>query len=71
MRYLADHLEETGEIKLLVFQPDDRKSGGKQVWCTGRVKKIDLYSSMILLESGEKLPLEHIRAIEGLEWEQL
>lgn len=69
--YLCDHLEETGEIKIRCFQRDKRKQGGAYVWCSGKVKKLDLYAGELLLEDGRKIPLEDIRAIDGLEWEQL
>lgn len=68
--YLADHLGQTGEIGIVFFRRDARKSGGSYVRCTGRVKKIDRYAGVLLLESGEKIPMEDIRTIDGLELEQ-
>ena len=68
--YLSDHLEEIGEIRIRCFQRDKRKRGGAYVWYSGRVKKLDLYAGVLLLEDGRKIPLEDIRAIDGLEWEQ-
>ena len=68
--YLSNHLEETGEIRIRCFQRDRRKPGGSYVWHSGKVKKLDLYAGVLLLEDGRKIPLEDIRAIEGLEWEQ-
>lgn len=68
--YLSDHLEETGEIRIRCFQRDKRKQGGAYVWYSGRVKKLDLYAGVLLLEDGRKILLEDIRTIDGLEWEQ-
>lgn len=71
LRYLCDHLEETGEIRIRCFQRDRRKQGGAYVWYSGKVKKLDLYAGTLLLEDGRKIPLDDIREIDGLEWEQL
>ena len=71
LRYLCDHLEETGEIRIRCFQRDRRKQGGAYVWYSGKVKKLDLYTGALLLEDGRKIPLDDIREIDGLEWEQL
>lgn len=68
--YLSNHLEETGEIRIRCFQRDKRKQGGAYVWYSGKVKKLDLYAGSLLLEDGRKIPLEDIRAIDGLKWEQ-
>ena len=68
--YLSNHLEETGEIRIRCFQRDKRKPGGSYVWHNGKVKKLDLYAGVLLLEDGGKIPLEDIRAINGLEWER-
>ena len=67
--YLSNHLEETSEIRIRCFQRDKRKPGGSYVWHSGKVKKLDLYAGVLLLEDGRKIPLEDIRAINGLEWE--
>lgn len=69
--YLAEHLEETGEVRFLCFRQDETKPGGSYVWRQGRVARIDLYRNLLLLEGGERIFIESIRAIDGLEWEQL
>ena len=69
--YLADHLEETGQVRFLCFRQDENKPGGSYVWVCGRVKKLDLYRNAVMLENGEMIFIENIRAIEGVEWEQL
>lgn len=40
------------------------------MWHSGKVKKLDLYAGVLLLEDGRKIPLEDIRAINGLELER-
>ena len=69
--YLAGHLEETGEVRFLCFRQDKSKPGGSYVWVEGSVKRIDMYQNAILLTSGERICIDCIRAVEGLEWEQL
>lgn len=69
LRYLADHLKQTGQIRFLCYRPDERKAGGSFLWLEGIVKKIDLYRRTVVLEDGQEFAIEDIRAIEGLECE--
>ena len=69
LRYLADHLEQAGQIRFLCYRPDERKAGGSYVWLDGAVKRIDLYRCTVVLEDGQEFAIEDIRAIEGLECE--
>lgn len=65
LRFIADHLEELGEITFLCFQRDERKEGGSYQSIVGRVKKIDLYRRTVCLEDGGTLEIEKICAIDG------
>lgn len=69
--YLADHLAEAGEVRFLCFRQDENKPGGSYEWVKGNIKRIDQYRNAILLESGGEIYIDCIRAIDGLEWEQL
>ena len=69
LRYLAEHLEQTGQVRFLCYRPDERKAGGSYVWLEGAVKRIDLYRRTVVLEDGQEFAIEDIRAIEGLECE--
>ena len=69
LRYLAEHLEQTGQVRFLCYRPDERKAGGSYVWLEGAVKRIDLYRRAVVLEDGQEFAIEAIRAIEGLECE--
>ena len=53
-----------GEVSLTCFQPDGRKDGGAYVTITGRVKRVDAYAGLLVMQSGEKIPLEDIWDIE-------
>ena len=42
------------------FIPDVRKEGGTYRTVSGKIRKIDSYRRMIILESGEQIPIEEI-----------
>lgn len=67
LRIIAERMEEAGEITFVCFEQDARKPGGQFVPIRGRVKKIDLYTRSILLENGQELWIDSIRAIEGVD----
>ena len=69
LRFLADHLEQAGQVRFLCYRPDERKSGGSYTWLEGTVKKIDLYRRTVGLEDGQEFAIEDIRAIDGVECE--
>lgn len=64
LQILADHLPESSEVCITWFKPDERKSGGSYVRTTGKVKRIDDVTGLISLQSGEKILIENIIAIE-------
>lgn len=70
LRRIAEAPETAGEITFLCFEPDPWKPGGSFVPVRGAVKKIDLYRRAILLENGQELWIDQIRAIEGIEEEK-
>ncbi len=43
----------------------DKKSGGAYVTATDRVKKIDEYENIVLLQDGTKIPIDDIAEIVG------
>ena len=55
---------DTPEITVTWFRPDDRKAGGAYVITTGTLRKIDVFRSLLLLESGIIIPIESIRQLE-------
>lgn len=52
------------EITGTRFVPDERKDGGSYRGFSGRVRRLDPVSRMLILESGEKIALDHIRRLE-------
>lgn len=71
--YLSGRKDEQGfhgeyllpEITFTYFQPDEKKSGGAYVSVSGRVKIIDEYGHLVILENGTALAIENIFSIEG------
>ena len=71
LRYIGDHLGQLGPVCFLCYQPDERKAGGSYVSIRGIVKKIDLYRRTLALEGGQEFAIEDIRAIDGVECEEV
>ena len=66
LRALAAQIETQPHIELRRFVPDAKKAGGRYETLRGRVKKIDEYAALLILEGGMKIPLADILSIEIL-----
>lgn len=66
LRYLAEAVRQKPEVSVLWFLPDERKSGGSYVRTRGRVKKVDVYREMLVLEEVE-IPFGSIYELERTE----
>ena len=66
LQTIREHLEEHPAVKLTVFSPDSRKSGGAYEEVTGNVKKIDPVTRCLMLTGGEVVPIDRIYGIECL-----
>lgn len=64
-QYLLDTISDQPEITVTYFIPDTKKSGGAYVSVTGNLKRIDEYERLMLLTTGEKIPLDDIMDIES------
>lgn len=71
LRFIGEHLGRLGQIRFLCYQPDETKPGGSYVALTGTVKKINLYRRCLVLEDGQEIDMEDIRAIDGVEDETI
>lgn len=63
MQHLEKNLSTQPEIKVTYYIPDERKSGGRYVTATGRLKKIDLYERVLLLNE-QWIPMDDIVDID-------
>ena len=66
LQTLRAHLEEQPPVKLTVFCPDSRKTGGAYEEITGNVKKIDPVARILVLTSGAVIPIDRLYGIECL-----
>ena len=64
LRGIREHLTSRPQVKMLVFRPDERKTGGTYVRVEGRVVKIDEYHSTISLDTGDVVRIDSIFEIE-------
>lgn len=65
LRILQRREAEGPEVQITCFRPDERKAGGAYVTISGRVKKIDIFSRMVCLRDGTRIPVDEIFGIEG------
>lgn len=65
LQMIKEQLASRPVIAVTYFKPDLKKQGGAYVTVTGSVKKIDEYAHALVMEDGEKIPLEDIAGIEG------
>ena len=51
-------------VRIVYFQPDDRKQGGAYVTAEGALKKLDEFNRLILLSTNTKIPFDSITKID-------
>ena len=66
LRSLAEQVRLRPQVRVLWFLPDERKSGGTYVRTNGRVKKVDAYRELLVLEEVE-IPFGSIYELEKVE----
>ena len=52
-------------VRIIYFQPDDRKSGGTYQTVDGMVQKLDEYRRLVWIRDGGKILMDRISALEG------
>lgn len=62
---LVDRLADEPEITFTYFKPDERKAGGAYIDVTGKVKKVDDFERLIVMQNGTKMTMDDILNIEG------
>lgn len=65
LRLLEEHLADAPTVSITYFLPDKRKDGGSYETVTGIVKKIDAIKRILVLRSGQQVPIEDICDIDG------
>lgn len=64
LNLIGSRIGEEPEVTLSRFIPDVSKSGGRYELISGAVKKIDPTEAVILMTSGERIPLDDVLSIE-------
>ena len=65
LQIIADHLHSKDEVTITFFKPDDKKSGGAYLTCTGLVRKIDVYEGTVIMTDKTAIPIKQICDIES------
>lgn len=58
-------MELDAEVTVTWFRPDDRKSGGRYISTTSRVKKTDEIHRILIMEDGAQIPIQEVTAVSG------
>lgn len=64
-RILIDSLAEEPEVTFTYFEPDEHKDGGAYIEVTDKVKKVDEFERLIVMQNGTKIVMDDILNIEG------
>jgi hypothetical protein len=62
---MREHMKEHPEISVTYFQPDARKAGGAYATAAGRIRKVDFYERMLVMEDGAEVPMKAVVGMEG------
>ena len=61
---LMDSLKEHPVVTVSYFKPDEHKAGGAYVTVTGKLKKIDTYEQLMVMEDGTAIPIGNIMDLQ-------
>lgn len=67
LQILISQIKHQPKVKITYFEQDEKKDGGTYVSVMGRVKKIDQYKRIILMNSGTKINIDDMIDIEEIE----
>lgn len=65
LNMIAESIGVAQDVAITYFVPDDRKSGGAYVTCSGTVKRIDEYKRTIVMDNKTVIPIEQISDIKS------
>ncbi len=70
LRSLYQIQQETPEVQILYFEPDERKSGGAYRRVSGKVRKVDSQKQILVMMDGLVVPFSAIRELCGAQLER-
>lgn len=62
---LMNCLDDEPEVTFTYFEPDEHKDGGAYIEVTDKVKKVDEFERLIVMQNGTKIVMDDILNIEG------
>lgn len=65
LQIIRERMDQHSEIIITYFQPDLRKEGGEYQTITGRIKKIDEYEGVFVMQDGSRIPIGDILDLQG------
>lgn len=65
LQLLLERIDEQPEITVTWFSPDKKKAGGQYHTATGKLKRIDIQESRLILTDGTQIPLEDLLEIRS------
>ncbi len=65
LQEIREHLDESPEVTITYFVPDERKKGGSYVTVSGRVKKLDEYEGRVIFEDNTSIEIDEICMVES------
>lgn len=63
IRLILEEKEIHPEVTVTFFVPDEKKDGGAYVTDSGHIKRVDEAEQLLILEEGDKIPMEDIYEI--------
>ncbi len=63
LREIRENIDSMPQVTVTYFREDGRKDGGAYITVTGRVKRIDLYTRMLVFMDGSAIDLGQIYQI--------
>ena len=60
IRELAENINKQPEIAITYFKPDEKKAGGEYITTCSKVKKIDEYRCVLIMENEDEISIDDI-----------
>ena len=64
---LCEALDSGTPVRITYFLPDERKDGGAYVCTAGKVRKVDIFSDSIVMESELAIPIANVMQVIKIE----
>lgn len=65
LQVIQDNVADQPLVRIVYFIPDDKKTGGKYVSITERIKKVDTNTKTVQMTTGLVIPVKDIYKLEG------